>query len=109
RIGAVLRRRRQLGQVGEQAVAGADVRVAPARRSGGWLVEVVHQAGDLRLVQHVGVGGHLAGRAAFADHLVGLGGLDPAEALRQQRRAGTAETVGAVAALAVLFVQRLGI
>ena len=53
RIGAVLRSRRQGGDVGEDAVAGPDIGIAPCRRHGRGLIQVIDRAGDLRVVQHV--------------------------------------------------------
>ena len=105
-IGAVLRLRRQAVRCAQDAVAGADVGLAPGRRRGGGLVEVGDQCVELGVVQAVAEGGHLAGRTAVADSATRLGRLQPLQAFRQQGRTDCAEAVGSMAARALLCVER---
>ncbi len=109
RVGAVLRAVGQLGDIHQHPVTGTNVGITPGRRHGGRPIEVADQAVDLRCVEQRRVGSHLARRTAVPDDLARLVRLDPAKAFRQQGRAGAAEAIDAMAALAMLLVERMGI
>ncbi|MNG02045.1 hypothetical protein D3C84_850510 [compost metagenome] len=99
---------RQAGDIRQQAMAAASVVLAPGWFDRGRTLEIVGQTIDLRRPEHRTERRHLAGWAAIFDHLADFVGLDPTQALGQQRRSGAADAIHPVALLAVLLVVLFG-
>ena len=86
--------------------AGGDVGVAPARRRRDRGVDPLGQGGDFVGLQGAGKRQHLGCRAAVADHLERFRLAQSRQAFGQQRGAHAAQALLAVAAGAVLLVER---